>query len=297
MFSTVILSALLVAISEAAPAKPGSCKAGFLNTVFNTRVAEHSSWPEPIWKTLTSYGISNFITFTLGPPNQNPNFDVTKGHPGKYSSVLEAARIPIVMDPRNIADAQKWVSSAHPPGYLELFNEPDYSYNGWTPITEPVPSANDLVKLATSPHPYTTFLSPGLATPTNDSWLPVFFKAQPKLYAQIGIITMHIYKTNLDDVIADIEKVHHWYQDKRIWITEFGPYNGGGSGCHFNPGQVQNYAREAVKRIHALGYVDKIFWNCGDKEPAKTCDPSLTTDKGEANDLLKALGGACGFTG
>ena len=65
MLSATVLAALLAVGTNAAPATGtngslGSCKPGFLNTVFNTGSANHASWPDPIWSTLTSYGIKNF---------------------------------------------------------------------------------------------------------------------------------------------------------------------------------------------------------------------------------------------
>ena len=108
---------------------------------------------------------------------------------------------------------------------------------------------------------------------------------------------MHIYNPNIDNVIGQIEEFHNSYRDKRIWITEFGPYNGGGSGCTFDLDGVANYAKEVIPKLNALEYVDKVFWNCGDAEPADVCNPSLTNEDGSATEVLKAYGGACGFSG
>ena len=85
------------------------------------------------------------------------------------------------------------------------------------------------------------------------------------------------------------------YPGKKIWITEFGPYNGGPSGCTFDQAGVVNYAQTIIPKINALDYVEKLFWNCGDAEAANVCNPSLTNEDGSANDVLKGLGGACGF--
>ena len=71
MLPTIPIFLLLLAGTIAAPANgtngttQGSCKPGFLNTVFNTGVAAHASWPDPIWSTLTSYGIQNFSNYPL----------------------------------------------------------------------------------------------------------------------------------------------------------------------------------------------------------------------------------------
>ena len=74
MLSAVLISALLLGSSEAASTNKGTCKANFLNTVFNTGIGKHASFPDPIWSTLKSYGISNFstlITLFLGQVTSN----------------------------------------------------------------------------------------------------------------------------------------------------------------------------------------------------------------------------------
>ena len=201
------------------------------------------------------------------------------------------------MDPRDTSKAEAILASSTTPPYLELFNEPDYSYGGATPLTEPIPAAQNLAPFVSLPHNTTKFISPALANPNNASWLPVFFENCETCRTQIDIIAMHIYEPNIDSAIGQISQLHNTWPDKRIWITEFGPYNGGGSGCSFNQTGVADYARTIIPRIDALGYVEKIFWNCGDAEPADVCNPSLTNEDGSANDVLKALGGACGFSG
>lgn len=201
------------------------------------------------------------------------------------------------MDPRDISTAQSILASNQTPAYLELFNEPDYSYGGATPITDPIPAAQDLSPLVSMPHGATQFISPALANANNASWLPVFFDNCPDCLSQINIIAMHLYEPNVDYAIGNITQLHHTWPGKRIWITEFGPYNGGGSGCTFDQAGVVNYAATVIPKIAALDYVDKVFWNCGDAEAADICNPSLTNEDGSANDVLKAYAGACGFSG
>ncbi|KAL6719028.1 hypothetical protein ACLMJK_003263 [Lecanora helva] len=300
MLSTIALTALLVAGSNATPTKrsngtSSTCKPGFLNTVFNTGSAAHASWPDPIWSTLTSYGIDNLITFTLLPINQNPNFDAPAGTPARDNAVIEAARIPIVMNPNDTNNAQALVASANAPPYLELFNEPDFSYGGVTGTVDPVAAAQNLSELLTMPHNKTKYISPALAFDQN--WLPTFFQNCNNCLSQFDIISMHLYQPDVDSAISAITAMHTSYPDKKIWITEFGPYNGGPSGCTFDQAGVVNYAQTIVPKINALDYVEKIFWNCGDAEAADVCNPSLTNEDGSATDVLKGLGGACGFTG
>ncbi|KAL8792149.1 MAG: hypothetical protein Q9195_005245 [Heterodermia aff. obscurata] len=291
MLSASLFATLLVAGTSSAQ---GTCQPGFLNTVFNTGTPKHASWPDPIWSTLTSYGIQNFITFSLLPLPQNPLFDPSPNTPALSNPTLEKARIPIVMDPRDTPTAQTLLASNTTPPYLELFNEPDYSYADATPLTDPTTAAQNLSPLLSAPHPQTTFLSPALANPNDPDWLPTFFAQCPTCLAQIDIIAMHIYEPNIDYAIGNITALHDRW-NKPIWITEFGPYNGGGSGCTFDQAGVAAYASEIVPMIDRLGFVEKIFWNCGDAEAADVCNPSLTEEDGSANGVLRALGGACGF--
>jgi len=201
------------------------------------------------------------------------------------------------MDPRDTKAAQAILSSNKTPAYLELFNEPDYSYGGATPLTDPIPAAKELSKLIGMPHSKTKFISPALANPNNASWLPIFFDNCKAYKDQIDIVAMHLYEPDVDKALGSITQFHNTWPDKRIWITEFGPYNGGGSGCTFDQAGVANYAKTIIPKIDALGYGDKIFWNCVDAEPADVCNPSLTNEDGSANDVLKAYSGACGFNG
>ena len=231
--------------------------------------------------------------------NENPNFDIAPNVPAPYNDVLEAARIPIVMDPRDISNATNILKSNATLPFLELFNEPDYSYGDSTPTTDPVTSAHDLSPLINIPRNGTQYISPALANANNPDWLPVFFdpKNCPNCMSKIDIVAMHLYEPNIDYVIGNITELHSTWPTKRIWITEFGPYDGGGSGCTFDQAGVVNYAATVIPKIAALGYVDKVFWNCGDAEAADVCNPSLTNEDGSANDILKAYAGACGFHG
>ena len=86
MFSLILLSTLLAATTLAAPTyqnSSGSCKPGFLNTVFNTGSANHASWPDPIWSTLTSYGIDNFsmVASIVVPCTQSTKLPSSNLHP------------------------------------------------------------------------------------------------------------------------------------------------------------------------------------------------------------------------
>lgn len=117
-------------------------------------------------------------------------------------------------------------------------------------------------------------------------------------YTAFSIAWMSVVKrnNNVDQAMDAIQSFHKQYKDQKICITEFGPYNDGDSGCHFDQVGAVDYAKSFIPKINALDYVEKIFRNCGDAEPASECRPSLTNEDGSANDVLKGLGGACGFS-
>lgn len=71
------------------------------------------------------------------------------------------------MDPTYIDDALALLKS-DPPRYLELFNEPDFSYNGWTPLTDAVTAATKLQPFFEASHPSTTYISPALMNANSD---------------------------------------------------------------------------------------------------------------------------------
>ena len=239
--------------------------------------------------------LRSIVTFSLLPLNENPNFDTAPGVPARYNGVLEAARIPIVMNPNDTNTAQTIIASDSAPAYLELFNEPDFNYGGQTGTVDPIPAAQNLSEILTMPHTKTKYISPAIAY--KQDWLPTFFENCNGCLSQFDVISMHIYDPNVDNVISTIEAMHNNYTDKKIWITEFGPYNGGPSNCNFDQAGVVNYAQTVIPKINALDYVEKVFWNCGDAEAASVCNPSLTNEDGSATDVLKGLGGVCGFSG
>ena len=182
------------------------------------------------------------------------------------------------------------------PPYLELFNEPDYSFEGFTPTEDAAPSAQDLKVLFDTPHPDTKYISPALMN-ANSPWLSQFFQACNGCIDQIDVIAMHIYNPNPDDVIALIQQLYNTWK-KTIWITELSP---AAAGCGLTPDTMgPNYINVLIPKILALGYVEKIFWNSGENDGTPIngapgpCNPNLTNMDGSATPVLEALGAACG---
>lgn len=204
----------------------------------------------------------------------------------------------VVMDGRNVNDAVTLLKT-NPPAYLELFNEPDYSFQGFTPLTDPVSAANDLAPLFTMPHPQTTYISPALADATSQ-WLAQFFAACNNCIDQIPIIALHMYSPDVQTVMDKINALHTYpgFSSKDIWITELSPAS---ENCTLDSAGVIDWMTTLTGRIQKeTPYVKKIFWNCGehgggaDGLAGGSCNPSLTNDDGSATPLLNAYGTACG---
>ena len=239
---------------------------------------------------------SFLVGFSLKTLDQQAGYDLSPTQASQLSGAFNKAQIPIVMDHTYIQDAMTMLAN-NPPPYLELFNEPDFSFEDLTLTEDAGPSASDLKTLFDTPHPNTKYISPALAY-ANSSWLGTFFQACNGCIDQIDVIAMHIYNPDPQGVIDQITPLYNTWK-KPIWITELSPAT---SGCSLDPAGMANYINTLIPQILKLGYVEKIFWNSGEAEstpinsaPAP-CNPSLTNMDGSATAVLQALGAACGIT-
>ena len=257
--------------------------------------------------TKASYGVLTIIAllvgFSLTTLDAKSTYDVN-GSPAAVMPPLNNAQIHIVMDPRDTDAAVQMVQGPSPPQYLELFNEPDHSFEGLTPTTDAAAAAQNLQVMFTIPHNATTYISPAVAFP-NSAWLPSFRDACNNCFDQIPIVSMHIYEPDPSAVIAGIQTFHGTWPDKRIWITELSPAR---QDCTLSdaasgPGSIGDYINTLIPQIVALGYVDKIFWNSGEWDATALnaapsgCNPSLVDASGNATPVLQALGQICGGSG
>ena len=247
----------------------------------------------------------HLVGFSLGTLDTKSTYTGPDGHPARTMPALDAAQIHVVMDPTDVDSAVTMMKSNSAPQYLELFNEPDYSYQGITPITDAKTSAQDLAPLFNMPHPNTSYISPALAY-ANSDWLPTFRDHCNKCFDQIPIIAEHIYSPDPAAVMGFITQLHNTWPDKKIWLTELSPSSAQctlqstGSG----PGTVTDYINTLIPQIVGLGYVEKIFWNSGEWSTGGltaggdgSCNPSLTDAQGNPTEVLKALHAVCGGTG
>ncbi|CAO1605440.1 hypothetical protein XANCAGTX0491_008958 [Xanthoria calcicola] len=199
------------------------------------------------------------------------------------------------MDPADTNKAIEWLKSDHPPPYLGLFNEPDLSYGGSTPVTLPEAAAKNLTTLINAKPPSTTLLSPVPAFPYSD-WLDQFDGNCTGCMDKIDIISAHVYHVKPEDSIAQIEAIHNRWQ-KPIWVTEISPTTQVGN-CQFSADEMSKYMTTVVNGIKKLGYVEKIFWNTGaygilGLGYENVCNPSLTKEDGSPTAVLDTYKGLC----
>ncbi len=203
--------------------------------------------------------ISN--TATYGKPPASPAFD--------------SAQIRIVMDPRDVQTAKDLITGPNAPEFLELYNEPDFSFGGWTPITSPEESARTLQDLINTPT-RTKFISPAPAY-TYSSWLSDFFARCAGCLDKIPIIGVHVYSPDAQKAIDQIVAVHNSYPTKKLWITELSPASSTEQGCALDQNGMISWMQTVTKFAAATGYVDKIFWNCGEFVSGFFSRPSIVS--------------------
>jgi hypothetical protein len=176
---------------------------------------------------------------------------------------LGKAQLPIVMDPRNVQQAVSALQGGSPPEYLEIFNEPDFSYKGFTPVTDAATAAQAVQPIMKAASSSTTFISPAIAY-TASSWLEDFFSACDGCKSKFPVISSHIYDTDPQSAISNVELVHSRHPDKKIWLTELAPASDPSQGCTLDPAGVQAWMTTVVTWAAQSGYVDRVYWNSGE---------------------------------
>ena len=239
--------------------------------------------------------LSRLVGFSLDTLDKQADYGLSATQASQLGGAFNKAQIPIVMDHTYISTATTMLAN-NPPPFMELYNEPDFSFESLTLTEDAAPSASDLGALLTASHPNTKFISPALMN-ANGDWLSAFFQACNGCIDQIDVIAMHIYNPDPQGVIDQIAQLYAKWK-KPIWITELSPAT---SGCGLTSSTMPGYINTLLPEIIKLGYVEKIFWNSGEPDsPAinsapAPCSPSLTNGDGSATAVLQALGAACGI--
>ena len=176
--------------------------------------------------------------------------------------VLGKNQLPIVMDPSKVTDAVSMLSGGSAPPYLEIFNEPDFSYDGMTPLTDAATAAKAVAPIMQASAPGTTFVSPAIAY-TTSSWLEDFFSGC-NCESKFPIIASHIYDSDPQAAISNVETVHQRHPDKKIWLTELAPASDPSQGCTLDAAGVQSWMTTVVTWAAQSGYVERVYWNSGE---------------------------------
>lgn len=208
----------------------------------------------------------------------------------------KASQIPMVMDGRNVEEGVKTMMGNGPiekPAYLAMYNEPNYSFMGYTKLTDAVTACEEAAPLfapeTLAAKGNTKYIAPVPALPM-DQWLKDFFATCPQYLEHIDIMSLHIYTDSTQHVIDEVSKLHSTY-GKPVWITEIAP-PAPAENCKWNAQQVKEFMQETITRLRAEApYVEKYFWNCGEAGGAHTglgdggCNPSLTNNDGSLTEL------------
>ncbi|KAL8684481.1 MAG: hypothetical protein Q9224_006324 [Gallowayella concinna] len=152
---------------------------------------------------------SDWITFGMDIP----------GGPG--SSRVQQNHIPMMAFKEHVAAAVKLVNGPNPPEWLLTFNEPDFSYGGFTPTMSGKEAADAIKDLLASPGSKTKFVAPATADP-NHPFLEEFFAAC-KCKDFFSAYNMHQYNPSSATIIGNINAYHGKWSDKPLWITEIAP--------------------------------------------------------------------------
>ena len=164
---------------------------------------------------------------------------------------MQAAQIPICMDPSKISDCINLLNSDNPPAYMEIFNEPDYSYQGYTPLTSPEDAAASIQTLLPAVKK-TRLISPAPAY-TNSDYLTRFAAACNGCMDHIDIIAGHIYDHDPAGAMEKITTLHDTWPDKKLWLTELSPASSSGQGCTFDEAGMIIIWRRCCRRLRRWG--------------------------------------------
>ncbi|KAL8728781.1 MAG: hypothetical protein Q9166_005159 [cf. Caloplaca sp. 2 TL-2023] len=215
---------------------------------------------------------SDWITFGLDIPG------------GPASSRAQQDHIPMMAFATHVPDAVKLVNGPNAPEWLLTFNEPDYSYMGWTPTMTGKEAADAIKDLLASPGTKTKFVAPATADPDNH-FLEEFFE-HCKCKDFFSAYNMHQYHPTSAEVIKNVQDYHNKWNDKPLWLTEVAP---GGANCGMSWEESGKFMKEIYQFAGKSGFLEKVFWNTGNQIDAKdtnVCNSWLVDGSGNPGPLL-----------
>ena len=193
--------------------------------------------------------------------------------------------VPMMAFARDVNTAIDMVNSTNPPAWMLTFNEPDFSYGGFTPTMSGTEAANAIAPLiAAAKGKPTRFVAPVTADPNS--------AFHDEFYAACGCrdffsaYNIHQYNPSSANVINTIQAYHGKWNDKPLWVTEVAP---GGSGCTTSWDEAGQFMRDIYKFAKDSGFVDRVFWNTGneiDSSDQNVCNSYLLDTGGNPSPLL-----------
>lgn len=206
---------------------------------------------------------------------------------GSASARTTRDHIPMMAFARDVAAVVNLVNGPNPPAWLLTFNEPDYSYMGWTPTMTPQQAADAIKPLLARPGTKTKYVAPVVAF-TDSGWLDQFFAACNcrKFFSAYNI---HQYHPTAQEVITNVKNFHNRYSDKPLWITEVAP---GQAGCKVSWDAAGQFMRELYRFAKGSGWIERIFWNSGNQltnGDQNVCNSWLVDPNGNPGPLLKTF--------
>ena len=201
------------------------------------------------------------------------------------------------MNEDDIEPGLKYLKDAKPK-YLALLNEPDFSFGGYTKKFDPVVAGQKLAPYFDSKPEGTKYLSPAVAF-FAQGWLQTFVQTYPQYVEKFDIISYHHYSMHYQEIIDGVKGAYAQFK-KPIWVTETSPAGEGCTTQNMPQEKMIEWMNGLVSGLRELGYVEKLFWNCGEAgevADANACNPSLTNDDGSPTALGTAYGQVCGGSG
>ncbi|KAL8832707.1 MAG: hypothetical protein Q9191_000108 [Dirinaria sp. TL-2023a] len=230
---------------------------------------------------------------------------------------MQAAQLPMIADPNKITDGINLLSSASPPPYMEIYNEPDYSFMNYTPLTSPQDAGASMSQILPAVN-NTQLISPAPAF-TNSDYLQQFnASCNGCMDTQIDFVAAHVYSVDPSGAVQQVTDLHGRWPNKKIWVTELAPASSADQGCTLDETGMVSWMQNVLGQLRALGYVEKIYWNTGayvslrrflsilplndcsdlmqgslDPNNPDVCNPSLTNEDGSPTALLTAMKQVC----
>ena len=193
--------------------------------------------------------------------------------------------VPMMAFASDVQTAISMMNSGHEPEWMLTFNEPDYSYMGYTPTMTGAQAAKAIAPLiAAAKGKKTKFVAPVTADP--------FSKFHDEFYAAcncrsfFSAYNIHQYNPSSAAVIQVLKNYRAKWGDKPLWLTEVAP---GGSGCSTSWQQAGQFMREIYRFAKQSGWVERVFWNTGnqiDGGDQNVCNSYLLDKGGKPSPLL-----------